>query len=1110
MNKIEYFTNDFSKDIWIQNYKKKNENSISDTWKRVAKSVASVESTEDYRIKWEQEFYNILENFKFIPGGRILANAGSNVKNISLINCFTSPKPNYDIDSIEGIMEILKNQVLTLKSEGGWGINFSFIRPRGSYIKGIGVRTPGSVKYMELFDKSSEIITEGPGDYELEFSNDDIHPEEKIKIRKGAQIAILDIWHPDILEFIKSKQVANRLTKMNISVNVTDEFMTQLKRFFAKKDSIKSEDQSELDSLRKWKLKFPDTSFEKYASEWNGNIRQWENKGYPIKVYKTIDIEYLWNLIMKSTYNRAEPGILFLDRSNKTFCANYLDNLLIDACNPCLCGDTKVYVADGRGFVEIQKLAESNKDVPVYCCDYSGNVVVRQMLHPRITAFNVDVYEIKFNDGSCIRCTNNHKFLLASGLFKEIKDLKEYDKVHVKRFIFCNGVFFNNQENESENNHENNSIVRYCESCGKLIDGITYNNREQCFCSDECYSNFLEKSENKNIFFNDTEFRTVEKIVYLGKQNVYNGTVKEYHNFYILGLEKKINNSETEYTIFNCKNCGEQQMAPGSACDLGSINLTQFVKLSDEDDSIIINKEDFERTVKVAVRFLDNVIDIANMPLNIYNENALKYRRIGLGITGIGSALMMLKIPYGSEKSKKFLNEILNIYNYAAIEESLKLGKEKGGYYSCNIFKHMENIRNTFKKLPDELHDKLLELAKECGTIRNTALFSIQPTGNTGCLANNISGGVEPVFSLKYFRSVNVPKIPSNLKDKVPRFWENDFTPNKYFVQKESAGTTYLEYIDDSGVIYNIYKDRGLCMKQPIMDYAFNYLLSKNKNLNLNDDYLNTATQLSVDEHIDILKVVSCHLDSSASKTINIPSNYDYNDFKNVYINAYDSGVIKGVTTYREGTMNAVLTGYNSVQKNSEVVNNSIIKTNAPKRPKTLKCDLHLVSIDKHPYYAIVGLLNNDPYEVFIGANEEDLYDSDNEYIGRRVIFKKSMIGKDATLTKESRGIYKFQCGNFEYQIVRKNENDYNAMITLLSRSFSTALRHGADVKFLADQCDKTEGSFSSIAKIFSRTFKKYINTNIDTSEKCPKCGGNIIKKEGCKSCLNCGWSACS
>ena len=127
MNKIEYFTNDFSKDIWIQNYKQKNENSISDTWKRVAKSVASVESTEDYRIKWEQEFYNILENFKFIPGGRILANAGSNVKNISLINCFTSPKPNYDIDSIEGIMEILKNQVLTLKSEGGWGINFSFI-----------------------------------------------------------------------------------------------------------------------------------------------------------------------------------------------------------------------------------------------------------------------------------------------------------------------------------------------------------------------------------------------------------------------------------------------------------------------------------------------------------------------------------------------------------------------------------------------------------------------------------------------------------------------------------------------------------------------------------------------------------------------------------------------------------------------------------------------------------------------------------------------------------------------------------------------------------------------------------------------------------------------
>ena len=165
---------------------------------------------------------------------------------------------------------------------------------------------------------------------------------------------------------------------------------------------------------------------------------------------------------------------------------------------------------------------------------------------------------------------------------------------------------------------------------------------------------------------------------------------------------------------------------------------------------------------------------------------------------------------------------------------------------------------------------------------------------------------------------------------------------------------------------------------------------------------------------------------------------------------------------------------------------------------------------NKNPYSAIVGLLNNDPYEIFVGANEEDLFDEQTkEYIGRRIIFSKSLLGKSSTLTRVSRGVYLFKCGDFQYSIVRKNENEANSIITLVSRIMSTALRHGADIKYIVDQCDKTEGSFLSAAKIFSRTLKKYIKDKSSSEELCPNCKNVLVKKEGCKTCPNCGWSAC-
>lgn len=870
MKTDNYFTNEFSKEVWDTTYRASNENTIADTWQRVAKALASVEKDETNKQYWENKFFKLLKDFKFIPGGRILANAGRNV-NATLINCFVSPKPEVDIDSLDGIMQILTDQAKTLKSEGGWGLNFSFIRPRGSYIKGIGVRTPGAVKYMELFDKSSEIITEGPGVYELEF--EDKHTEEKKKIRKGAMMAMLSIYHPDIEEFIRAKQTSGRLTKMNMSVAMSDTFMNLISKI---DDLIKSgASKEEIEQLDKWQLIFPDTTFEKYKTEWNGNFEGWLAKGYPVNVYRTVKATDIWNLIMSSTYNRAEPGIMFIDRANKTFAANYVNGLYIDCTNPC----------------------------------------------------------------------------------------------------------------------------------------------------------------------------------------------------------------------------GEQALPKSGCCNLGSINLTQYIR----EGEFAMNE--FKKDIMVAVRFLDNVLDIANLPLDSYNDFAKSYRRIGLGIMGLGSTLMMMGIKYGSKESIDWIHNILNIYNKEAIKASIELGKEKGSYKDFDVEKHLNNILSFYPEMSKVDADEIATLIRNNKSMRHTALFSIQPTGNTGCLANNVSGGVEPVFSLGYIRTANVPVIPEHIKDKCPAFWEGDIKPNEFFKQAGTDKDPYLEYVDEFGDTYIITKDRGLCKRQPINDYARDYLVDEQA------DYVVLANDLTVDEHLAVLEACAKHVDSAISKTINVKNDYPFEDFKDIYLKAYKGGYVKGVTTYRDGSMIGVLSTNDNKKNDCPCMH----KSTAVKRPKELDCKLHLLNIKGVSYYVIVGFLGEDPYEVFMGENAEDIIDDeDGEVVGHKIIFKSSMNNISGKMLKKANKQYVFTADDFTYYISRKDESDEKATITSYSRILSCALKHGTPIKALVEQMEKTSGSFAAPLKVITRVLKKYIKDGEEVQgEVCPECGGKLVRKEGCKSCVNCGWSAC-
>lgn len=878
------FTNEFSRQIWEVTYKTQNENSITDTWRRVANAVADVEKDEESKRFYAEAFYEILKDFKFIPGGRILANAGGSCANVSLVNCFLSPQPKYDMDSIEGIMEVLKNQVLTLKSEGGWGLNCSFIRPRGSYIEGIGARTPGAVKYLELFDKSSEIITEGPGEYYTE-SKEKTPKNEKKKIRKGAMMLCLSCWHPDIYEFITAKQKPFHLTKMNMSVNVTNAFMDILNRV---NELVKNNaSQEEIDAVDFWQLRFPDTAFEKYKSEWDGDLDKWEKKGYPVKVYRTVRATDLWEALMQSTSNRSEPGVLFLDRANETHCANYIPELQLVGTNPC----------------------------------------------------------------------------------------------------------------------------------------------------------------------------------------------------------------------------GEQVLYSGGCCNLGSINLTAFIEYDETKHAAVFNFQKFSDIIPYCVRFLDNVIDIANLPLEEYKYMAESYRRIGLGITGIGSALMMLGLKYDSKEAKDFLTKVFDVYNFLGIRASIALAKCKGAFKGCNPAKHADNIKYTFRHLPKYILDALQKELLETNGIRNSALFSVQPTGNTGCLANNISGGVEPVFQLEYYRIVGVPVVPESIKDKCPMFWEGDFTPNNYFKEVKYADFIYLSYVTETGQEYQIHKDRGLCEKVKIRDYAYQWILDHN--LEYPQEVFATAMQLPVESHLEILKLVSAHLDSAVSKTINVGKDYPYEQFKNVYLDAYNSGVIKGVTTYREGSMSAVLQTADSKDDVNPTSTSIIHPTiTAEKRPEILPCRVFFRTVKGISYYFIVSFLENSPFEMFIDINEDNIFDEDGEWVERRRIIPKTV--KEGTLKKLGKATFEFVSKDekFTYKIVKANESSDKATLTALARLVALNLQSGVSVKEIIHQLSKTEGDFTSIVKAINKVLSQCAG-KIDLGETCPVCGGKVLREEGCKKCYACGWSAC-
>jgi ribonucleoside-diphosphate reductase alpha chain len=287
------FITGISRHIWDSKYRFREGNvvhdrNIDDTWLRIAKTLAGVEKTD--RNEWERRFHEALRNFKFLPGGRIQAGAGTG-RRVTLFNCFVMGSI---ADSMDGIFDGLKEGALTMQQGGGVGYDFSTLRPQGTQAKSVGAVASGPVSFMQIWDAMcATLLSTGA--------------------RRGAMMATLRCDHPDIEAFIDAKHDSRVLRHFNLSVLVTDAFMEAVSR-----------DQD-------WALVFPAED----DTETDALVRQWSDRLEPVRcrVYRRVRARVLWDKLMRATYEYAEPGVLFIDRINEFNNLRYRE--LISATNPC-------------------------------------------------------------------------------------------------------------------------------------------------------------------------------------------------------------------------------------------------------------------------------------------------------------------------------------------------------------------------------------------------------------------------------------------------------------------------------------------------------------------------------------------------------------------------------------------------------------------------------------------------------------------------------------------------------------------------------------------------------------------------------------------------------
>jgi ribonucleoside-diphosphate reductase alpha chain len=503
------------------------------------------------------------------------------------------------------------------------------------------------------------------------------------------------------------------------------------------------------------------------------------------------------------------------------------------------------------------------------------------------------------------------------------------------------------------------------------------------------------------------------------------------------GLARRYHNAEYFNPIEATNPCAEQFLPRNSVCCLTSLILPSFFVGGE------FLWDEFGKAIYQTVRGLDNIITLNKTGEKDIDANSLNERRIGLGTTGVAELLLLMGLKYSSQKGRNFVSKVLEFFRDKAYEASIELAKERGAFpaYEFKGFSQSE----FFKTLPEYIQN----LIRRHG-IRNVTILTQAPTGTTGTMVG-FSTGCEPYFAMCFSRNSRV----GSFLDGSPAF---------------------MVWLHDNGI-----------------DYAnYGYSLSALREKVDVPDYFEEAHEISWMDHLKMQAIFSKYVDSSVSKTINLPNSATVEDVQNAYISAYKMG-IKSTTVYRDGSKQQILE--HVVKKSENKRPKDIIRAHAPKRPKELDCDIYHTSIGGEKWTVLVGLLDDRPYEIFCAPQ-------DNFEIATK--YKKGM------LVKNGKGSYYLDTGDFKMKNISSYlKTDEHRVIT---RLLSTCLRHGVPMPFISDQLAKADGTVVDFSKAVLRVLKKYgdLASFLGKDHVCAACGSNnVVLNNGCPECLDCGVSKC-